>query len=99
MYENRRLTKIYCKYGSTLLHTYELSYKTERSNSVVGQIGYSANGSSFNPLVFDYGTGNYQTSYTKTNTQLMEWFEAGSSPGLIRVTKGKFDYGSRNNFV
>jgi YD repeat-containing protein len=94
VYETRRLTKIHCKYGSTVLHTYELGYKTAKNNSVIGQIDYLAGGKSFNPLVFAYGTANNQTSYTRSNVQLLEWFEAGSSPDLIRVTKGKFDYGS-----
>ncbi|WP_423128611.1 RHS repeat-associated core domain-containing protein [Gaoshiqia sp. Z1-71] len=94
VYENRRLAKIHCKYGSNTLHTYSVSYSTAKDYSVISQIDYSAGGNSFNPLLFSYGTGNNQTAYTTSNVQLLEWFVAGSSPGLIRVTKGKFDYGS-----
>ncbi len=94
IYERHRLSKINCKYGSTILHTYTIGYTTAKNNSVVSQIDYSAGGKSFNPLVFSYGTGNSLTAYNKSNVQLLEWFKAGSSPGLIRVVKGKFDYGS-----
>ncbi|MFV0376510.1 MAG: RHS repeat-associated core domain-containing protein [Mangrovibacterium sp.] len=94
VYENRRLTKINCKYGSTVLHAYSLSYITAKNVSVISQIDYFAGGNSFNPLKFTYGTDNTQTAYTKSDVQLLAWFVAGSSPDLIRISKGKFDYGS-----
>ncbi|MFT3740236.1 MAG: RHS repeat-associated core domain-containing protein [Breznakibacter sp.] len=99
LYENRRLIKIHCKYGNSVLRTYEISYKTEKSNSVISQINCTAGGKAFNPLMFNYGTGNSQTSYSRNDVQLLEWYNAGDSPSSIRITKGKFDYGADDDGV
>jgi len=95
--ENKLLQKIICKYGSTVLRNYDLTYRTQKSTSFLTQIDYSAaNGSSFNPLKFYYGENNTATAYTKNETQLVEWY-VWTDKNQIRVNKGKFDYGSDND--
>lgn len=93
VYESSLLQTILCKFGSTVLGTYTLSYTTQNNVSLLSQINYTANGSSFNPLLFYYGEGLIATNYTKTKTQLYEWYKA-DNPSLIKVAKGKFDYDS-----
>ena len=92
--ENKRLKSIVCKYGSNVLHTYGINYKTARNSSVIGEITYTAGTKSFNPLIFNYGTGNTQSSYNQGTTQLYEWYNTGDKPDALRIIKGKFDYGS-----
>lgn len=94
--EDKLLQKVVCKFGSTILRTYELSYLTKRYNHLLSQIGCVAGSSSFNPLRFFYGEGNTAYSYTKAETQLYEWY-TNAQPGQLRVAKGKFDYGTEDD--
>lgn len=91
--ENTLLSKVTCKFGNTVLGTYDLTYSAQNGISVLTQIGYSASGQSFNPIKFYYGSGITATAYTKTETQLLEWYKS-DDPNMIKVVKGKFDYDS-----
>jgi RHS repeat-associated protein len=91
--ENQLLQKIVCKFGSTVLRTYDFTYQVQKYSHVLSQIGCSASSQSFNPLRFFYGEGNSAYSFTKSETQLSEWY-TGAQPGQLRVCKGKFDYGT-----
>lgn len=93
VYEPNLLKSILCKFGSTILGTYTLSYTTQNNVSLLTRIDYDANGSSYNPLYFYYGEGLTATNYTQTKTQLYEWYKS-DDPSLIKVVKGKFDYDS-----
>ncbi|RCW31946.1 RHS repeat-associated core domain-containing protein, partial [Marinilabilia salmonicolor] len=92
--EDRLLQKIDCKYGSNILHSYGFEYSTERNTSCISRISYFAGSESFNPLQFSYGTGSYQSSYDQAPCQLNEWYVTDDQPGLVKLVKGKFDYGS-----
>ena len=89
--EPRLLQSITCKLGSTILGTYTLKYTTQNNKSLLTQIDYTASGKSYNPLLFYYGRGNVASNYTKSTTQLYEWYVA-DNPSMIKVAKGKFDY-------
>ena len=91
--ETNLLQNIVCKFGSSVLGTYALSYTTQNNLSLLTKIDYVSNGSSYNPLLFYYGEGFTANNYTKSETQLLEWYKA-NDPAMIKVTKGKFDYDS-----
>ncbi|MEQ2955425.1 RHS repeat-associated core domain-containing protein [Phocaeicola massiliensis] len=91
--EPNLLQNVICKYGSTVLGSFGLSYTTRNGISLLTQISYTASGSSYNPLYFYYGEGVTASSYTKSETQLLEWYKA-DDPSMIKVAKGKFDYDS-----
>lgn len=93
IHEPKLLQRIICKYENTVLGTYTLTYLTQNNASVLKQIGYAAGEESFNPLCFYYGDGQTTASFTKSSTQLYEWYES-SDPGALKVVKGKFDYDS-----
>lgn len=93
VYESNLLQNIVCKFGSTVLGTYGLTYTTQNNVSLLTQISYTASGKSFNPLYFYYGEGIIASSYTKSETQLLEWYKA-DDPSMIKVARGKFDYDS-----
>lgn len=94
IYETKLLKSISCKFGSTILGTYDLTYmstsNTPNKCSLLEQINYTSNGKSFNPLRFYYGEGLIG-SYNYSTTNLHEWYTA-SDPKEIKVLKGKFDY-------
>lgn len=91
--EPQLLQSITCKFGSTTLGTYTLTYTTQNNKSLLTQIDYTASGKSYNPLLFYYGKGYIASNYTKSTTQLYEWYVA-DNPSMIKVAKGKFDYDS-----
>ncbi|RNC63246.1 SpvB/TcaC N-terminal domain-containing protein, partial [Proteiniphilum sp. X52] len=96
--DNRLLQKIECKSNGATFRTYEFTYQTSypQNTSTLTQIGCSASGKSFNPLRFYYGEGKTATSFTKAETQLLEWY-TNAQPGQLIVSKGKFDYGTDND--
>jgi hypothetical protein len=97
--ENRLLQRIECKSGGTTFRTYEFTYQTSYSQntSMLTQIGCTIPpGKSLNPLRFYYGEGNTAYTYTKAETQLLEWY-TNAQPGQLIVSKGKFDYGTDND--
>ncbi len=93
VYEPKLLKAITSKYGEKALCTYTLSYSVDKKKSLLTRVDLSANGKSFNPISFYYGEGLTATSYTKSDTQLLEWYES-DDPNMIKVVKGKFDYDS-----
>ena len=93
VYEPKLLKAITSKHGAKILCTYTLSYSVDKKKSFLTRVDLSANGKSFNPIFFYYGEGLTATSYTKSETQLLEWYES-DAPNMIKVVKGKFDYDS-----
>lgn len=91
--ETNLLQNIVCKFGTSVLGTYALSYTNRNNLSLLTKVDYTVSGSSFNPLLFYYGEGLTANTYTETETQLLEWYKA-DDPAMIRVAKGKFDYDS-----
>lgn len=91
IYETNLLSKITSKFGTSILGTYDLTYSVQNGNSLLTQIGYSAGGSSFNPLKFYYGDGNTASVYKPKETFLLDWYKS-DNPDMIKVVKGKFDY-------
>ena len=91
--ETNLLQNIICKFGTSVLGIYTFSYATRNNLSLLTKVDYTAGGSSFNPIQFYYGEGITANAYTKTETQLLEWYEA-ENPAMIKLTKGKFDYDS-----
>jgi RHS repeat-associated protein len=93
--ENRLLQNIICKYGTSTSRTYSLAYSTQKGYSALTSIGLTASGLSVNPLQFYYGTNNTAYVYSTSQVQLDRWYVA--SPGQLRVSKGKFDYGTEDD--
>lgn len=93
--DNRLLQRIECKSAGTTFRTYDFTYQTQtiQNVSALTQVGSTASGKSLNPLRFYYGEGNTAYSYTKAQTQLLEWYNF-TQPGQLIVSKGKFDYGT-----
>jgi RHS repeat-associated protein len=93
--ENQLLQSIDCKSNGTTFRTYEFTYQTPylQNTSMLTQIGCTASGKSLNPLRFYYGEGNMASTYTKAETQLLEWY-TNAQPGQLIVSKGKFNYGT-----
>lgn len=94
--EDRLLSSIVCKYGSTTLRTYNFEYITQKNTSLLNKINCSAGSSSLNPLIFYYGENNTATGYINSQTQLLEWY-VYNNPGQVQVEKGKFEYGTQND--
>jgi hypothetical protein len=68
--EDKLLKKITCKFGSTVLRNYDLSYTVRQNASLLTEVGCSAsNGLSFNPLKFYYGENNTASEFNKAETQ------------------------------
>lgn len=93
VYEPRLLKTITSKYGTKVLGTYTMSYTVEKNKSLLTKVDCSVSGKSYNPILFYYGEGLTPTSYTTSATQLLEWYKS-EDPNMIKVVKGKFDYGS-----
>ena len=98
IFEPQILQSVTCKLGSNILGTYTLNYSMQKSVSLLTQVGYTASGKSYNPIRIYYGEGLTATSYTKTTTQLLEWY-VSDNPNMIKVAKGKFDYDSGSDGV
>ena len=94
--ENQNLQKIICKFESTVLRTYEFAYQEQNYNFLLSQIKCATPSNSLNPLRFFYGEGYIASGFTKTDTQLYEWYNF-TQPGQVRVVKGKFDYGNEDD--
>ena len=92
---NHLLEKIECGDAGLVFRTYTFTYQTQspQNTSMLTQIGCDALGKSLNPLRFYYGSGNTAYSFTKAETQLLEWY-SNAQPGQLIVSKGKFDYGT-----
>lgn len=91
--EDKLLQKIVCKFGSTILRTYNFTFQIKQYNYLLTQIDCNAGNSSLNPLRFFYGEGNTANVFTNNETQLYEWY-VNAQHGQLRVSKGKFDYGT-----
>lgn len=95
---NYLLSSITTKLQSTVLRTYTINYTSKGSVSVVDNINCSAGGKSLNPLKMYYGTGQQSSTFKKTETQLMHWYNF-TEASQIRVSKGKFDYGTEDDGI
>lgn len=91
--ENGLLQKITCKYGTTTLRTYDLSYISPKNISLLKQINLNSSGASVNPLIFYYGEGKTEIAYKNIPQTLAPgtYYEF-DNPGSMRIAKGKYDY-------
>ena len=90
--KDKLLEKVVCKFGSSVLRTYQFDYETHNISSVLKQIDLkAANGTCFNPLLFSYGTGNNSTECTAFGVTMNSSAYTFERP---KITKGKFDYGT-----
>lgn len=96
--EIRRLENIECKYGTSVLRKYSLSYVYQKDLSHLSQIELLSGGSNVNPLKFYYGSNNYAYDFRRSQINLMEWYNF-SSADQLRATRGKFDYGTEDDGV
>jgi YD repeat-containing protein len=94
--ENQLLQHILCKYNGNEIGAYHFTYQTQQNNSVLTQIGRSISTHYYNPLIFYYGEGKTAYAYTTASTQLQSWY-VNSDPKQLRLTGGKFDYGTDND--
>lgn len=98
--DNRRLLKsITSTFGGTSLGTYTLSHTTDDGSTLLTQIGYSANGSTLNPLKFYYGKNNNITrSYAVDSTHVMQGYNI-SARGLLSAVRGRINYRSGDDAI
>ncbi len=92
------LTSIVCKSSGSALRTYAFTYQYANNTALLQKIDCSAGGGSLNPLQFYYGNGSTTAQLVKTTTQLTSWFP-NTSVANLKVSKGKFDYGTDNDGV
>ena len=85
------LKTITCSRNNTTLNTYSLTYITEGGTSLLKQLGFSANGSSLNPLIFYYGDGTAELTYESGLAYLTYYYDVADRNALI-ATRGRFDY-------
>ncbi len=95
---NSILSKIETKYNGTSINIYQLVYSTIAKASLLSKIECSQGGRSLNPLIMYYGDNKQIESFSKANTQMMEWYNY-TTANQLRVTKGKFDYGSEDDGI
>ena len=89
--EDKLLSGIESKFGSTTLCAYSLSYTYNDYFPLLSTVNYSSNGESFNPLKFFYDEVPSGLSLDKRAVPMMEWYSF-SSAKMIKVIRGKFDY-------
>lgn len=95
---NNILSKVETKYSGTVINTYQLTYSTIAKASLLSKIECSQGGKTLNPLIIYYGDNKQSESFSKANTQMMEWYNY-TTANQLRVTKGKFDYGSEDDGI
>ena len=96
---DRLLGDITMKYGSTSARHYKLYYMQKGLVNLLSKIDCSYGTESLNPLYFYYGKNNYSKTYTKKESQTLEWYNLHENPSAISVYKGKFDYGNDNDGI
>lgn len=90
------LNTVVCKSSGTVLRTYSFTYQYANNTALLQKIDCSSSAGSLNPLQFYYGNGSTTAQLVKTTTQLTSWFSNVTVPNL-KVSKGKFDYGTEND--
>lgn len=96
--ENRLLESIECKYGTSVLRKYSMSYISQKDLSHLSQIDLSSGGSSVNPLRFYYGENNTEYRFLNSQVTLGQYYNFESA-GNLRITRGKFAYGTEDDGV
>lgn len=91
--ESQLLSQISSKLGNVELGRYLLTHSVRNDRSYLTDISYSCSGKSYNPLRFYYGQGDDASVYTTSTTRLVEWYTS-DDPAMIKVSRGKFNYGS-----
>lgn len=89
--ESKLLSSITCKYGNTEIGKYSLVYIVEHGKSLMAKVDYTADGDTYNPLRFYYGTGNTSSSYSQTQKNLYNYYN-NSYPNQIRLVRGRYNY-------
>lgn len=95
---NDILSRIETKYNGVSMNIYQLNYSTISKASLLSKIECSHGGKTLNPLIIYYGDNQQNESFSKTNTQMMEWYNF-TTANQLRVTKGKFEYGSEDDGI
>lgn len=95
--ENHRIQSVKCYSGNTLLNTYTLSYSIQNNVSVLTEIGYSANGSSLNPLRFYYGS-DAPDGFNTSSGHFSDAYDISESSEVVAL-RGRFDYASADDGI
>lgn len=82
---DRLLGDITMKYGSTSARHYKLYYMQKGLVNLLSKIDCSYGTESLNPLYFYYGKNNYSKTYTKKESQTLEWYNFHENPSAISV--------------
>lgn len=88
---HKLLKSITSNFGGNSLGVYSLTHTTDDGCSLLNEIGYSANGSTLNPLKFYYGNGGIIRSYDVAST-LLTWGYSAEARGLLSAVRGRFKY-------
>lgn len=93
------LKSITSSFGGSSLGTYSLSHITDDGSTLLTQIGYSANGSTLNPLKFYYGKNNNMTrSYAVDTTHVTYGYNVAAR-GLLSAVRGRINYRSGDEAI
>lgn len=85
------LKSITSSFGGSSLGIYTLTHTTDDGNTLLTEIGYSANGSTLNPLKFYYGNGGSIRTYNIASS-LLSWGYSAEARGLLSAVRGRFKY-------
>lgn len=91
---HKLLKSITSNFGGNSLGVYSLTHTTDDGCSLLNEIGYSANGSTLNPLKFYYGEGDSSTRHFDVDSTRVTSGFSVSSRGLVGAVRGRFDYRS-----
>ncbi|MBQ7426189.1 MAG: VCBS repeat-containing protein [Prevotella sp.] len=94
--DNRRLTNITCRCGSSVQRSYTLSYTIQNNHSLLTQVDYIEGTESLNPIRFYYGEGPVTAAYTASNTLLLGRYYPINDPKDYYTVQGKFEYTNNN---
>lgn len=99
MQSDRLLTKI-TTHNSEIyeINSYTLSYTTDNYKPHLTEIGYSASGTSLNPLKFYYGDGTILGEDTKCGI-LTKYYKTDGNANRITATTGRFNYRDADNAI
>ncbi len=88
---NTLLSSISIKKSNTEVGKYSFTYRTKNDISCLRKIDYTECGKSYQPLTFAYGKNYSASSFNKSMTNLLRYYNTDDR-NRIKAMTGKFDY-------
>lgn len=91
---SRRLSTVTCKFSGNTQCVYSLTYEMTDGVSLLKQVDFQSGGYSLNPLVFYYGNGESNNSYTQQDSSMSSGYDDIT---LCHVRKARINYGDSSD--